>query len=297
MEKYTAIMTQWIHEPFVAKIAFVIILLLLTFVFKNIIFKTIGSKVVDQNNRYKARKALNFLFFLLAILIISLVFNDQLKGLTVAFGVAGAGIAFALQEVIASIAGWFAITFAGFFSIGDRIQLGGIKGDVIDIGALRTTLMECGAWVEGDLYNGRVVRVANSAVFKNPVFNYSADFPFLWDEIKIPIRYGSDIGKAKEIIELAAQTILESYEKHAAKEWKNLIKKFVVEDAQIKNFVSLTADANWITFTLRYVTDYKGRRSTKTKLFTQILKDIDSSNAVQIAGATLEITNIKGLNP
>ena len=63
---------------------------------------------------------------------------------------------------------------------GDRVLLGGIRGDVIDISLLRTTLMELGEWVKGDQYNGRIVRVANSFVFKEAVLNYSADFPFLW---------------------------------------------------------------------------------------------------------------------
>ncbi len=99
-------------------------------------------------------------------------------GLSVALGVPGAGIAFALQEVIASVASWVAVSFGNFYSPGDRVQLGGIKGDVIDVGVLRTTLMEMGEWVNGDLYNGRIVRVANSFVFKEPVYNYSADFPF-----------------------------------------------------------------------------------------------------------------------
>jgi small-conductance mechanosensitive channel len=70
--------------------------------------------------------------------------------------------------------------------MGDRVQLGGIKGDVMDIGVLRTTIMETGQWVDGDLYNGRIVLIANSYVFKS-VFNYSGDF---MDEIKIPIQYG-----------------------------------------------------------------------------------------------------------
>ena len=81
------------------------------------------------------------------------ILRDKLGNLTVAFGVAGAGIAFALQEVIASIAGWVAVSFSNFYSVEDRVQLGGITGDVIDIGVLRTTLMETGQWVKGDQYN------------------------------------------------------------------------------------------------------------------------------------------------
>jgi small-conductance mechanosensitive channel len=97
-----------------------------------------------------------------------------LSSLTVALGVAGAGagIAFALQEVIASVAGWIALSFGQFYAVGDPVQLGSIKGDVIDIGVLRTTLMEIGEWVKGDQYNGRIVRVVNSFVFKEPVYNY-----------------------------------------------------------------------------------------------------------------------------
>lgn len=130
--------------------------------------------------------------YFLGIVVVGTIFSERLSGLTVAFGVAGAGIAFALQEVIASVAGWIAITFGKFYSPGDRLQLGGITGDVIDIGIQRITLMECGQWVNGDNYNGRIVRVSNSFIFKEPVFNYSADFPFLWDEIVLPVRYGSD---------------------------------------------------------------------------------------------------------
>ena len=133
-----------------------------------------------------------------------IIFQEKLGGLTIAIGVAGAVIAFALQEVIVSVAGWFAITFSHFYKTGDRIQLGGIKGDVIDIGILRTTIMEIGEWVKGDNYNGRVVRVANSFVFKEPVFNYSGDFPFLWDEISVPIKYGSDYSKTRHMQEKIA---------------------------------------------------------------------------------------------
>lgn len=80
------------------------------------------------------------------------------------------------------------------------MQLSGIKGDEMDVNALRTTLIETGQWVDGDLYNGRIVRIANSFVFKEPVFNYSGDFPFLWDEIKIPVQFGFDYDKLKELL-------------------------------------------------------------------------------------------------
>lgn len=79
------------------------------------------------------------------------VYSSELSGLTVFLSVVGAGIAFALQEVIASMAGFIAINFTIFFKVGDRVFLRGIKGDVIDVGVLSSSLMEIGNWVSGDL--------------------------------------------------------------------------------------------------------------------------------------------------
>lgn len=67
------------------------------------------------------------------------------------------------------------------------MKIGNVLGEGIDTGFLLTTLRELGEWVKGDQYNGRMVRVPNSMIFKGPVHNYSSDFPFLWDEITIPV--------------------------------------------------------------------------------------------------------------
>jgi small-conductance mechanosensitive channel len=170
--------TIWFLDPTVGKIIAVLAGMLVIAVITRIARWVLLARIESTDTRYRLRKLVNAAGILVAIILITVVFSDKLGNLTVAFGVAGAGIAFALQEVIASIAGWVAVSFGNFYSVGDRVQLGGITGDVIDIGVLRTTLMETGQWVKGDQYNGRIVRVANSFVFKEPVFNYSGDLPF-----------------------------------------------------------------------------------------------------------------------
>ncbi|MEP7219511.1 MAG: mechanosensitive ion channel domain-containing protein, partial [Bacteroidota bacterium] len=182
----------WLFDPTIGKIVAVVVGIVVLIVMVRFAQRLVGNYVKEASSRYRARKFVTIIGYLLGIVLLATVYSSKLGGLTVAFGVAGAGITFALQEVIASVAGWLAITLSNFFKTGDRVQLGGIKGDVIDIGVLRTTVMECGEWVKGDLYTGRVVRIANSFVFKEPVYNYSGDFPFLWDEIIIPVMSGSD---------------------------------------------------------------------------------------------------------
>ena len=249
--------------------------------------KYLSLKIKDNDNRYKAKKFSSFIGYVLTIILIAVVYSDKIGRFTVALGVAGAGIAFALQEVIASFAGWLAIIFGGFYKSGDRVQLGGIKGDVMDIGILRTTIMEIGQWVDGDLYNGRIVLVANSFVFKEPVFNYSSDFTFLWDEIKVPIEYGSNYDKAKQILLNIGKEVAGDLSQKSKEQWNALEKKYRLEDTQTESMVSLIAKDNWVEFTLRYVVNYKKRRLTKTELYTKILKEVDATNGeVKFASST-----------
>ena len=272
----------------IALVGIVLIIGLLKIIKKNLFSH------VKTDNWYTTSKVINVVGYILILFLLGVVFNDRLGGITVTLGFAGAGIAFALKEVITSVAGWVGILFGGFYKTGDRVQLGGIKGDVIDIGILRTTLMEVGEWVDADLYNGRIVRIANSFVFSEPVFNYSADFPFLWDEIKIPIRYGSHYEMTKNILEEAANDIVGDYTEKAQVDWNKMVKKFILENQSIRSTVTIETTDNWIEYTLRYVVDYKERRSVKNALFIQILKEIDNTNgAIQFASTTIEIKKDK----
>lgn len=291
------LVNKYMSDPVISKLVTLVIGIIIIWVIIKILGNIIPGKIKDNSIRYKTKKTITFTGYILVVLLVLFTYSNKLGGITVAFGIAGAGIAFALQEVIASFAGWLAILFGGFYKTGDRVQLGGIKGDVMDIGLLRTTVMETGQWVDGDLYNGRIVLIANSFVFKEPVFNYSGDFPFLWDEIKVPIQYGSDYDKVNDILLRAGNEIAENLTEVSRKKWEHLQYKYRLEDAQISPMVSLIANDNWVEFTLRYVVTYNKRRSTKTRLFTYILKEIDNTNgAIKMASATFDIVGVPGLN-
>ncbi len=286
-----------LYDPFVGKLVSAAIGVLVVIVFVRFLQRTIAQRIQTQTTRYSLQKTLSFLSYIAIIFVLAVVFSDRMDNLTVALGVAGAGIAFALQEVIASFAGWIAISFGSFYRIGDRVQLGGIKGDVIDIGILRTAIMEIGEWVKGDLYSGRIVRIANSFIFKEPVFNYSSDFPFVWDEIIVPIKYGSDYRLARTILEETAHEIIGDYIEEAQAYWEKMVKKFVIENASVAPMVTLIANDNWLEFTLRYVVNFKRRRGTKDLLFQTLLERIEATDGkVAFASATFHLVELPALN-
>src|SRR3990170_630016 len=293
----TTQLENFLFDPTIGKIVAVIVGFLVIQTLVRLLSRTVEERVRERGTRYQVRRLITLTGYISFVVFITLVFSDQLSSLTVALGVAGAGIAFALQEVIASIAGWFAISFAGFYKIGDRVQLGGIKGDVIDIAILRTTLMEIGEWVKGDQYSGRIVRIANSFVFKEPVFNYSGDFPFLWDEIVLPIKYGSDHNSARQILQRVIAAETSEYTQKASKVWAHMTKKYLVEETSVEPTINLALNDNWMDFTVRYVVDFKKRRSTKDRVFTRILEEFEKTDGkVAIASTTIHLVDMPALD-
>jgi small-conductance mechanosensitive channel len=287
-----------LESPLTRKLLVAGVGLVLVFALRRLVRGALTRSLHDNTTRYRTRKVVALISYVAALVVLTTVFNEELGGFTVAFGVAGAGIAFALQEVIASAAGWIAITFAAFYKVGDRVLLGGIKGDVIDIGVLRTTIFELGDWVDGDLYNGRVVRVANSFVFKEPVYNYSGDFPFLWDELVVPVRHGSDRVLARSILQEVAEAQSGAYVLQVEEQWKQLTQNYVIERAQLAPMVTMTFDHNWMTFRLRYIVAYDRRRATKDALFEAIAARIEASDGrVGIASSAQEITLLNRPQP
>jgi small-conductance mechanosensitive channel len=139
-------------EPLFIRAILVLLGLLAIFLAVRQIQRSVTRRVEAPQARYRIRKMIALGGYFFIILFISLVFSDQLGHLAVAFGVVGAGVAFALQEVIASLGSWVAIIMGRYYQVGDRIMINGILGDVIDINALRTTVMECGDWVGTDLF-------------------------------------------------------------------------------------------------------------------------------------------------
>lgn len=259
--------------------------------------RLLRKRLPDTELRYKSQKAMEFFGYILLVFVSISFFTGNVKDLALAVGLLTAGITITLQELILSVAGSFYIFFVGVYKPGDRIEINNIKGDVIDIDSVYTTMMEIGEWVSSDNYSGRIVKLSNAFVFKGPVYNYSKDFPFVWDEFNIPIRYGSDVELAKTIVVQVASETLSDYVTQSTAEWEKVVNKYYIENAQVEPTLAITMNDNWMQFNLRYIVDFKKRRYTKHLLNDRIGKEIlKTEGKVQLASATIEIVRVPNIN-
>ncbi|MGB5419936.1 mechanosensitive ion channel family protein [Algibacter sp.] len=269
--------------------------LLVTFVLAiiQLLRRYLRNKVANTGVRYKSQKGIEIIGYIVLIILSFSYFTGNIKDFTLAIGLFSAGVAFTLQELILSIAGSLYIFIVKVYKPGDRIEINGIKGDVIDVDSIYTTMMEIGQWVSSDNYSGRIVKLSNSFVFKGPIYNYSQDFPFIWDEFNLPIKYGSDMELAKSIVIKIASETLSEYTINSKSKWDEVVNKYYIEDALVDPTLAITLTDNWVQFNLRYIVDYKKRRYTKHVLNDEIGKAVEKTNGkVLLASTTLELIKI-----
>jgi len=240
--------------------------------------QTLPRRFGRADARYKVRKFLVISGYLSILLFLAILFEDRLGRLSFAIGVVGAGVAVALQDVVASIAGAFSIGFSKLYAVGDRVQIGDTRGDVIDIGLLRTTLMETGDWVSRDLYNGRIARIPNSTVLRGSVFNYSLGFRFIWDEINVLFKITSDCQLARAMLLRAANEAIGEYLVEAQSSWKVMSDNYQSANPPLEPTLALVVNAGSLEFTVSYVVDYTKRTAMKDQLFTKIVEEVANSD-------------------
>ncbi|MEO6744303.1 MAG: mechanosensitive ion channel domain-containing protein, partial [Caldimonas sp.] len=208
----------------------------------------------------------------------------------------------ALQQVITAIAGYFVILRGSTFSVGDRISMGGVRGDVLQLGFIQTTIMEMGQpppvqgadpamWVKSRQFTGRIVTVSNAKIFSEPVFNYTRDFPFLWEEMTIPITYKADRGRVEKILLEAARRHGVDTGAMAADAKEDLQKRFGVEPIELEPRVFYRITDNWLELTVRFLVGTHRIRAAKDEMSRYIIGEFDEAG-IGIASATYDIVGL-----
>lgn len=279
-------------------IAFVVAILLIGKVLKRLADGILrGSH--RERARFWTRQAIGLFTAILVVIAVISIWVDNPAKLTTALGLVTAGLAFALQKVITSIAGYFVILRGKNFTVGDRISMGGVRGDVIGLGFIQTTIMEMGQppavqsadpamWIKSRQFTGRIVSVANNKIFDDPIFNYTRNFPFIWEEIIIPISYTDDRVKAEQIMLDATRNHTLKISEVSAEAVKKLQTDYYVEISDFEPRVFYRITDNWLELTVRFIVGDHKVRVIKDAISREMLAAFDAAG-IGIASATYDI--------
>jgi small-conductance mechanosensitive channel len=257
-----------------------LILYLLGNLFERLTIPKVGSHA-------QARSMWNLITYAVWILVLSVLLIGligETSSLVVYIGLIGAALTFVLQKPLLNVGAWALISYRRIYRIGDRVSFGSVKGYVLDITTMYTELREFGEWMKGDTFTGRIVIVPNSILFDQPVFNYTKDFPFVWDEVVNLVTYESDIELAKSYMLESAKEVVgslmeQNYERYRSRLGIRDLDQLLLKSPELRMDL---ADSGVNIYVL-YFCPVEQRRKIKADITERIWKKFMADPRVGIA--------------
>ncbi len=247
----------------------------------------IARRTEDVRFRYHARKVSAYVSASLALVLLGRIWFTGFQDIGTFLGLVSAGLAIALKDLVASVAGWIYLLWRRPFEVGDRIQIGKHAGDVIDIRLFRFTLIEIGNWVEADQSTGRVILIPNSRILIEAIANYSKGFRYIWNELPVLVTFESNWPKAKAIL----QKIIDDHSAHlsdsAMQSVRKAAQRAMIIYSTLTPKVWTSVAESGVLLTIRYLCAPRKRRGTAETIWEDILTEFGKCDDIDFAYPTV----------
>lgn len=253
---------------------------------RTLILRIVWARSDDAAARYGWRKITGYIAVAVGFLALARIWFIGFGSFATFAGLVSAGLAIALKDIVANLAGWIFLVWRRPFVVGDRIQIGEHRGDVIDVRAFQFSLMEVGNWVDAEQSTGRVLHVPNGLVLTQTVANYSRGFPYIWNEVPVLITFESDWSRAKEILLEIVANRPEALSERAEHALREASKKFFIRYPTLTPTVYTEVKESGVLLTLRYLCPPRRRRGTEQSIWEAILEAFASEPAIDFAYPT-----------
>lgn len=254
-----------------------------------VIRRFINGLQIGISKKHQYRKRAGYTATLVYLLVLIPIWAGRTQQWATMFSVMGAGIALALHEVLLNIAGWIYILMRHPYRTGDRIELGDLRGDVIDISVFQTTMLEIGNWVDGDQSTGRVVHMPHGQIFRQPLYNYTKGFEFIWNELSVLITFESDWEAAKAILLKFGEEQSQEVQEVVRTKIDRMSREYLIYYKNFSPIVYTKIEDSGVKLTLRYLTEAKKRRGGINAISEKVLKAVAEAKQVEFAYPTYRI--------
>lgn len=271
----------------------VVIFLLL--IFRSIVLRIVFRNVDDLSAHYKWKKNLTYLMVFIGAFILGRIWIEGFQSIATFLGLIAAGIAIALRDIVADAAAWAYLLWRKPFEIGDRIEIGKVKGDVVDKRLFKFTLVEIGNWIDAEQSTGRIVHIPNHRIFSEDIANYTADFQFIWNEIPVRLTFESNWKKAKTILQDIADKHSANISGQAKNQLRKTAKTYMIVYTILTPTVYTTVREFGPLLTIRYLTNPRTRRGTQQQIWEDILTEFDKHEDIVFAYPTTRFIRSENL--
>ncbi|MBK8553259.1 MAG: mechanosensitive ion channel family protein [Ignavibacteria bacterium] len=267
------------YIPLAQKIVLAVMMVSLVLLATRLLKKIFNNKIENKTIVFNFNRIANlFAALFILVIILTLLFANWYTAM-VSFGIVSLIFGFALQNIIISFFGWLYILIRKPYEVGDRIRIGNVYGDIINVSYIDTTLWEFnGDYLSSDHPSGRIIRYANSKVFTEFVYNYSWPlFPFIWNELSLFISYDSDFKFTGDTIKRVVEKEIGEEMVKRVKRFKIILKDTLIDELDVSEYPSVIFKAHnntWIEVMVRYLVEPKNSGRVKMKLFDAVMVEL-----------------------
>jgi small-conductance mechanosensitive channel len=281
-------MFAWVQDSpdQMARVLISLVIFLVLWLLRRVSCSIARKKISDLARFHHWRRIINYVFWVLVIILIGSEWVAGFESMATFFGFIGAGLILVLKDGIANIAGWLFIVVRKPFEVGNRIEVEGMRGDVIDIRLFQFSMIEIANWVDADQSTGRIIHVPNSKALSHPICNYETGFEYVWHEIPVLITFESDWDKAKRILSGIAHEKAQSLSKGAEEQIRRAAMKYFIYFDRLTPIVYTTVKESGVMLTIRYIVKPRRRRNSEQDIWEAILTAFATEDDVFLAYPT-----------
>ena len=265
--------------------------ILVIIIIQRLVKRFLLRKISDIKIKYQWQKISLYIAVFLIILFLINTWLNIFGSVATFLGLISAGIAIALKDPLVNMVAWLFILIRQPFKVGDRIQIGDIAGDVIDIRLFQFSLNEIGNWVDAEQSTGRIIHIPNGKVFTDAQSNYTAGFEYIWHEIPVLLTFESNWKKAKKILTEVVTDHGVKLSQEAEKQIKAAARTFLIFYNKLTPIVYTTVKDSGVLLTLRYMCNPRERRSMEEKMWEDILNKFAECDDIDFAYPTQRFYN------
>jgi small-conductance mechanosensitive channel len=267
------------------------LIVVILWIVRNLTIRFLIERFEDHKVRYQWTKAIKTTSVIIALLMLSRVWFGFFEQVGTFLGLLSAGLAIAFKDLLVNLGGWLFIMIRKPFTIGDRIQIEEVTGDVVDIRLFQFSVIEVGNWVDADQSTGRIIHIPNGLVFSKWQANYTAGFEYIWNEIPVLVTFESDWKNAKQILNEAVQKHSIDLTPEVQKQIKQASKKYMIVYQNLTPIVYTSVKDSGVMLTIRYICHARKRRATEEKIWEEILLRFAEYKNIDFAYPTTRFYN------
>jgi small-conductance mechanosensitive channel len=263
-----------------------LVVVLIFLVVRRVLRRALLRNVDDPARRYVVGKFVSYSLGTVAVLILMNLWIADDANIGAWIGLTSAGLAIALRDPIVNVAGWLFIAARQPFSIGDRVQIGDVAGDVVDVGIWTFSLLEIGNWVNDDQSTGRIIHLPNGVVFSKAIASYTQGFDHIWNEIGVTVTFESDWQKARTVLTEIVWAHSAGAEDAMQEQLKNTAPKYMVHYTHLTPIVWVTVVDIGVRLDIRYLCPARRRRSSASQIWSDVLTRFSGEPGIDFAYPT-----------